>query len=69
MACMQEEKEPAVRSREVLLLPPRRGRIKRLLFARLFRSIRALVAKILGSLLGRDSTPAPTSPLVSSLTR
>ncbi|KAI6691816.1 hypothetical protein NL676_019526 [Syzygium grande] len=77
MAYMQEamkEKESAVKSQEVFLLPPRRGRIKRLIFAHLFRSFKALVAKILGFLLCRNTrtcapTPNQKSPLLSSLTR
>ncbi|KAL3729012.1 hypothetical protein ACJRO7_033585 [Eucalyptus globulus] len=61
---MQEamkEKEPAMKSQEALLLPRRRGRIKCLVFACLFRSFEALVAEIPGFLLGRDTTCGPTS--------
>ncbi|KAL3729004.1 hypothetical protein ACJRO7_033577 [Eucalyptus globulus] len=66
MAAIQEamkEKELAVKSQELLLHPPRRGRgrVKRLIFACLFRSFRALVAKIFGSLLGRNARCTPTS--------
>ncbi|KAI3427452.1 Fe2OG dioxygenase domain-containing protein [Psidium guajava] len=70
---LKEKKEVAVKSRGLLLHPPRRGRgrVKRLIFACLFRSLKALVAKILACLLSRNATqrklprhkpPLPSSP-------
>ncbi|KAI6691824.1 hypothetical protein NL676_019534 [Syzygium grande] len=60
----KKEKESASVKRQELLLhpPPRRGRIKRLVFACFYRSLKALVAKIFGFLLGRTAgTRTPTS--------
>ncbi|KAI6691831.1 hypothetical protein NL676_019541 [Syzygium grande] len=75
MAPMQEdmkEKESALKRQEVLVPPPRRGRIKRLVFACVFRSLKALVGKTFGFLLSREAmcTPASNhkSPLLASLT-
>ncbi|KAI6691826.1 hypothetical protein NL676_019536 [Syzygium grande] len=62
MASMQEamrEKELAGKRQELLLHPLRRGRIKRLMFACLFRTSKALVGKIFGFLLGRTATCTP----------
>ncbi|KAI6691829.1 hypothetical protein NL676_019539 [Syzygium grande] len=65
MAPMQEamkEKESAGKRQELFLHPPsRRGRIKRLVFACVFRSFKALVGKIFGFLLGRNPMRTPTS--------
>ncbi|KAL3728999.1 hypothetical protein ACJRO7_033572 [Eucalyptus globulus] len=76
MASMQQamkENESAVKRQVLLLHPPRRGRIKRLVFACLFRSFKALVGKIFGFLLGRTATCTPASnhksPPLSSLSR
>ncbi|KAL3729000.1 hypothetical protein ACJRO7_033573 [Eucalyptus globulus] len=76
MAPMQEamkEKGSAVKRQELPLHPPQRGRIKRLVFACLFRNFKALVSKISGFLLGRNEKCAPTSnhksPPSSSLPR
>ncbi|XP_056168378.1 uncharacterized protein LOC115662453 [Syzygium oleosum] len=70
MACMQEEamkeKGSAVKSQEALLLPPRRGRIKRLVFACLFRSFKAPVAQLFGSVLGCSAPAADQKPSRSS---
>ncbi|KAL3729001.1 hypothetical protein ACJRO7_033574 [Eucalyptus globulus] len=73
MAAMQEamnEKELMVKSQELLRHPPMRGRgrMKRLIFACLFRSCKALVAKISGFLLHRTATYTShhKSPLSSS---
>ncbi|KAI3427451.1 Fe2OG dioxygenase domain-containing protein [Psidium guajava] len=67
-------RELAVKSQELLLLPPgRRARIKRLIFPCFFWSFKALVTKISCFLLGHNVTCAPTAdqkpPLLSSLTR
>ncbi|KAI6691822.1 hypothetical protein NL676_019532 [Syzygium grande] len=70
MAAMQEamkEKELAVKRQELLLHPPRRGRgrVKRLIFACLFQSFKALVAKTFGFPLGSNATHAPTSQVTA----
>ncbi|KAI6691823.1 hypothetical protein NL676_019533 [Syzygium grande] len=67
---MQEamkEKELAAKRQELLLRPLRRGRgqVKRLIFACLFRSFKALVAKTFGFLLGRNATYTPTSQVTA----
>ncbi|KAL3729009.1 hypothetical protein ACJRO7_033582 [Eucalyptus globulus] len=51
-----KEKELAARRQELLLHPPRRGRIKRLVFECLFGSLEALVGRSIGFLLGRNRT-------------
>ncbi|KAL3729003.1 hypothetical protein ACJRO7_033576 [Eucalyptus globulus] len=61
---MQEamkEKESAVKRQEPPLCPPRRGRIKRLVFTSLFRCFKALVGQTSGFLLGPTATCTPTS--------
>ncbi|KAI6691812.1 hypothetical protein NL676_019522 [Syzygium grande] len=70
MACMQEEamKEngSAVKSQEALLLPPRRGRIKSLVFACLFQSFKAPVAQLFGAALRCGAPTADQKPPRSS---
>ncbi|KAL3729006.1 hypothetical protein ACJRO7_033579 [Eucalyptus globulus] len=65
---MQEamkEKESAVKRQEPPLCPPRRGRIKRLVFTSLFRSFKALVGQTSGFLL---SPTAPCTPTLNDKT-